>query len=55
MVFSSYPVQRVGVERVTGFLPLSVSLRLETDLADGEDVALLLTLTVTGLLRDGEL
>lgn len=40
--FSSYPVQRVCVERVAGLLPLAVTLWLETDLPNAEDVALLL-------------
>lgn len=41
LIFQSYPVKRVCVERVAGLLPIRVSLRLETDFTDGKDVALL--------------
>ncbi len=45
----SYPVQRVCVECIAGLLPFWVSLRLETDLTDGKDVALLFSFTMTHL------
>lgn len=45
----SHPVQRVCAERVAGLLPIGVALRLEADLADGKDIALLLSFAVTHL------
>lgn len=51
-LLKSYPVQRVCVECVARLLPLSVSLRLETDLTDGKDVTLLFSFTMTHLQKD---
>ena len=51
-LLKSYPVQRVCVECVARLLPLSVSLRLEADLADGKDVTLLFSFTMTHLQKE---
>lgn len=47
----SHPVQRVRAERVAGLLPVGVAFGLEANLANGEDVALLLSFTVTHLQK----
>lgn len=47
----SYPVQSVCVECVAVLLPICVSLRLETDLTNGKDVALLFSFSMTHLQK----
>lgn len=47
----TYPVQRVCVEGVARLLPVLLSFRLETDFTDGENIALVLFLTMANLLR----
>lgn len=51
-VYVSYPVQRVSVECVAVLFPVHLTLRLKTDLADVEDIALLLLLTMADLFTD---